>query len=270
MDCYEHRDWRELVKAAIRGRGMAQKDLATALDVSEGQLSMLLQGRRRLEDDAVIERFAAVLFPEPAERAWFEALVDAQSLNRRARLAAEAVIGSMLAHLEAPAPAIELMRMQADWRVSAILELATCAGFRPDAEWIASRLVPAIEPAEAAAVWASLVAANLVRERPDGTFDVRSLLQPSEVHHRAGAAAAALHEVVLGLAAQSLPGPPDERRGAVITMALSEDTARRMLARLREMEQELVALAAHDPGPKTRVFFVTTQLFPCSDFTDVP
>lgn len=268
MDVHDHLDWRVLVRAVMAERGWAQRDLAQALGVSEGNVSMLLAGRRSLTDPAVIAKFTHVLFGSAEEAAWFEALVDLQASHPRARRAAEAVVRNTIAHLSAPSPHYEVIELQADWRVSAILELVTCVGFRPDPEWIGAQLIPPSDPVEVAALWERLLALGLVTPRSDGTFDARSVIQPPDLRRRAAVAAAELHEAVLELAAASLHRGDDVRRGGVVTAALSEETAARMRVRVLEMEQELVAMAAEDAGPRNRVFVATLQLFPCTEFTE--
>jgi uncharacterized protein (TIGR02147 family) len=269
MDCHDHLDWRELARAVLDERGLSQRDLAQAADISEGHLSMLLSGRRALEARKPIEGLARALFPTSADdQVWFEALVDLQSTNPRARLAAEAVVRNTLAHLAAPSPAYEVVLLQSDWRANAVLELATCEDFLPDPVWIARQLIPPMEPADAAAVWERLLAADLVQPRADGGFDVRSVLQPPTLRKRAALAAAALHHDVADLSKEAYHRPATERRGAVVTMALSEETAARLLLRVEQMGQELVAIAAGDAGPRNRVFVATLQVFPCSEFTD--
>jgi uncharacterized protein (TIGR02147 family) len=267
MDVHDFLDWRDLVRAVIQERGMVQRELALRLGVSEGNLSMLLTGRRAPSPE-LVARFAEVLFSTAETRAWFEALVDLQASNPRAQRAAEAVVRSTLAHLSSPSPRLEIMQLQSDWRANAIEELATCDGFRPDPEWIAERIVPPIEPSEVTTLWERLLSAGLVIPQPDGKFEVRSVLHPPDLRRRAAVEAATLHESALSLAAASIHRRHTERRGGVVTMALSEPVVARMLIRVREMEQELVAMAAHDPGPRNRVFIATLQLFPCSEFTD--
>lgn len=268
MDATEYLDWRELVKAALTERAMSQRELAQAARVSEGQLSMWLTGRRSLEATEHVERLAAVVCDTPEARAWFGALVDLESPNARARIAAEVVVRTTLAHLSAPSPQIDVVELQSDWRANAILELASCAGFRADPAWIGRHLVPPVPPPDVAALWERLRAADLVRPCPAGGWEVRSVLMPPDLRRRAAVAVASLHEAVLGLAGASLHRRPTERRGGVVTMALSEAGVERLLLRFREIEQEVVALAAADPGPKTRVYLATVQLFPCSEATD--
>jgi len=94
------------------------------------------------------------------------------------------------------------------------------------------------------------------------------VLHPPEVLHRGAVTAARLHTSVLELAAASIHRGADLRRGGVVTAALSEETAARMRVRVLEMEQELIAMAAADAGPRNRVFLATLQFFPCSESTD--
>ena len=82
--------------------------------------------------------------------------------------------------------------------------------------------------------------------------------------------AADLHRSLIDVSAVALDQHRFNERhfGAVVT-SLSESQYARVLARLREMERELVFLASESPeDPPNRVYALTLQLFPLSDYSD--
>jgi uncharacterized protein (TIGR02147 family) len=268
MNPYDHRNWRDLVRAVMAERAMSQRDLAARLGMSTGNLSALMANRRRLSG-AWGEALCRELGLRDEAAAWFLALVDLESTSDRARQAAEAVVRSRLGQLAAPARPPEVVDAQADWRVNALQELAACDGFRPEPAWMASMLDPAIEPGEAAELWERLLRTGLVAPRSDGRFEVASVRTESVLDAAQTHAGCRLQASVFGLVARGWERfAPNERHGGVATMALSEAGAARVIRRLRELEQELVQLALDDEGPKSRVYFLTTQLIPATDYTD--
>lgn len=266
---YHHLDWRALVRSALSHRGWTQRELAQRVGMSEGNLSVLLKGRgRRLGAEWTPAFCAALHLGEHAAR-WFAALVDRESESERARDAAELYLRTRLAQLRSSTPEQDVVDAQGDWRVNVIQELATCEGFRPDPAWIARALEPEITEAEAAKAWQTLLRTGLVRPRDDGGFDVVSVRTESVLAPSQALAGLRMQTSVFDLVQRGwrlFRG--NERHGGVITMALSEAGATRVLQRLRELEQELVQLAVEDPDPRNRVYVLTTQWVPTSNYTD--
>jgi uncharacterized protein (TIGR02147 family) len=268
VNAYDFIEWRSFVRAALAERGWHQRDLARALPMSPANLSVLLSSQRRLSAEWV-GPFAAALALDDAARSWFAALVDLESPSERARLAAVAHVRSTLALRSSPSPEQEVVDAQADWRVNVVQELASCDGFRPDPTWMARVLTPDTSPAEAAEAWQRVLRTGLVEARDDGTFSVRSVRTPPVLQPSATVASWRFQRSVFDLATDAWTRfATNERHGGVTTMAVSEDVAAVVLRRLRELEQELVQLAAEDPGPRNRVYLLTTQLFPVTDYTD--
>jgi uncharacterized protein (TIGR02147 family) len=108
------------------------------------------------------------------------------------------------------------------WRHPAIRELASCAGFRPDAEWIAQTLRPAVSVEEAGESLDLLFRLGLLVREPDGTVrpcDV-SVVTPHEV---AGLAALNYHRGMLERAREALATTPAaERHFCAVTVAIPD------------------------------------------------
>jgi hypothetical protein len=55
---------------------------------------------------------------------------------------------------------------------------------------------------------------------------------------------------------------------SAVTVAVSEEHYDRVVARLRDLERDLVAFVQDDPGVKNRVYHLGIQWFPLSEYTD--
>lgn len=267
MPATEHLTWRSFVRAALADRGWTQKDLAGRVRMSEANLSTVLRGARRLAPEWAA-RIAEVLELDEADGRWFAALVDRESDSERAREAADLYLRSRVA-ARTPHPDQEVVEAQGDWRANVIQELAMCAGFQPDAEWVGRTLEPQIPPDEARAAWETLLRTGLVRPNDRGGFDVVSVRTDPVLATSQTMAGQRLQTSVFELVRRGWSEfRTNERHGGVITMAVSETGADRVLRRLRELEQELVQLALDDPEPRNRVYLLTTQWLPASSYTD--
>lgn len=264
---YDRSDWRSFVRLRLEQLGMLQRDLAQRAGLLPSTLSMQLTGKRPIDPQSV-EPLAAALALDGEGRAWFEALVDLESPSERARRAAYATIRSRLQQRSALDPDDDVAEVQGDWVANVVAELASCSGFRADPAWLAQRIVPAVTELQARDAVNALLRVGMLVPRADGGWDVNSVRTGSVLLDRSRAAPALrLRASVRELAGRSR-GRPNERHDGVTTMALSEARAELLLARLREVEQELVQLAVDDPGPRNRVFVLATQLFHASEYTD--
>jgi uncharacterized protein (TIGR02147 family) len=263
---YDRSDWRSFVRLRLEQLGMLQRDLAQRAGLSASTLSMQLHGRRPLDPQSV-DPLATALALAGEGRTWFEALVDLESPSDRTRRAAYATVRGRLQQRSSLDQDADVAEVQGDWVANVVAELACCAGFQADPSWLARRIVPAVTELQARDAMNALLRVGMLVPRADGGWDVVSVRTPSVLDRPRSSPALRLHAAVRKLANRSL-GHPNERHDGLTTMALSEARAELVLARLREVEQELVQLAVDDPGPRNRVFFLGTQLFHASDYTD--
>jgi uncharacterized protein (TIGR02147 family) len=263
---YDRTDWSSFVRLRLEHLELLQRDLAERLRIPTSTLSMMLKGRRPL-DPQDVEPIANALELDAEGRVWFEALVDLDSRSERARRSAYAAIRSRLQQRSAADPDDDVAELQGDWTAMVVVELATCAGFRADPAWLAGKVVPPISEAEARDALNALIRVGMLVPRPDAGWDVVSVRTASSLPRDKTAHALRLRKSVRALLGRST-ARLNERHDGVATMALSEPRAELILARMRQMEQELVQLALDDPGPRNRVHFVGMQIFPASDYTD--
>jgi uncharacterized protein (TIGR02147 family) len=248
-------------------RRMLQRDLARSLDVSEGQLSMWLSGLRTL-DPARAGALATALDLDAEGRAWLEALVDLESRSDRARRAALATVTSRLQQRASPDPSADAHDAIANWAFEVLAELVVCEGFRPDPRWIAATVSPPISEEEAEHVLQLALRLGRVHVSSEGRWTMSDVRTESVLPRERARASVEQRRAFRELAHEAMRRPPNERHDGSATMALSEERAELVLARLRQLEQEIVQLAVDDPGPRNRVFHLGIQLFPVSEFTD--
>lgn len=264
---YDATDWRSFVEKVLESRGWTRRELARKVDLSESQVSMMLSGRRPM-DPARIEAFVEALKLDGEGAAWFEALVDLESRSPRARRGALATVTSRLQQRAAPDPAADTHDAIAHWPFEVLIELVSCEGFRPDPRWIARKISPPITEEDARRTLNLAMRLGRVSVDDEGRWHTVDVRTPSVLPRERAAASAEQRRAFAELAARAMFRPANERHDGSLTMAVSEGTADRILARLRELEQEIVQLAVEDPGPPNRVLHLGVQLFPVSEYTD--
>lgn len=269
LDAVDHR--RFLHDARDRAE-LTNKQLAAAIARSPSWLSQMLAGQRPF-DPTLVEAFTTTLGLAPEERAHLEALVDLEAPSERARTKAWATLLATRAHRAATTRSDDMARVLSHWWVQAVHELATCVGFRADPAWIARTLVPPISEDQAAQALATLLdlgmlvpdAQGRLRQPDEGIgWTAQSLSDGVQSD-----AARALYAGYFPLAAEAFDRfRYNERHSGLLTFTLSEEQLDELLAKLRELEREVV-VASHEEGESpNRVYVLSTQLFPLSEYTD--
>ena len=271
-DLYDTTDYRRFLSAALARQDRTRRELAQALERSDAYVSLVLSGSRRLDPD-LVEPAARFVKLDEDETAYLSALVDLDSRSPRARRSAWAVVQARQRHHAVSDGFNEdIAAMYERWYIPAIFELAACESFRPDPRWIAGTLCPRITHAQAEEAIMLLV--RLGRLEPDDEGGLRRVepqlwspvqLPPGEVAERA----ATSHRATLSLASEGLDRFRfNERHILSFTAALSEERYEALLARLEEVELELVHLATEPDTTPNRVYHLAFQLFPMSLFSD--
>ncbi|MCA9493552.1 MAG: TIGR02147 family protein [Myxococcales bacterium] len=257
FDPYAHDDYRSFLKAWFehrRGRP-SQRVFADRVGMSAATVSCVKRGKRDLQPSSVAIWAKAMELDEDAAH-YFAALVDLESPSRARRAAARATVRA-LQHFHRAQP-IQADRMIAldPWYHAAILELATCVGFREDPAWIASRL-PNVSEEQVATALRVLGEAGLLAN-PGA-----SLVTPQNVSP--GQLAATLREwylTALDHAAGALAVPAAERRFSSVMMAIPSEALPEVARRMEEMERGLMELCAGMQGERDRVYQLTMVLAP--------
>jgi uncharacterized protein (TIGR02147 family) len=264
-------DWRGFVRARARSLGLSLRGLAGEAGVTPSWLSNVLSGTRGLDPQHVPMLAAAMRLDGP-DTELFEALVDLETGSPRARRAAWALIAARSRQSATALPPPDGMDLLSRWYIPVVMELARCEGFRADPEWIAHTVRPPITPEEAQEALTVLLArhmlapddaGNLVPTGPELWFP--SDLPPGKLSELTGR----YYEAMLGAAAVALRTTRrNERRITGVMAAISEQHYERIASRLADLEREIVAVAAEDPGPPNRVFHLGIQFFPVSEYSD--
>jgi len=266
-------DWRRFVLDALAAEGRPQRELAKTIGKSPPWMSLVLNGFRELSpaDAPPIPSFFGL---DEEESAYFCALVELDSPSPRARRAAWATVQATQRHRAAEGLRREVALAYSRWYMPAILELASCEGFRAQPDWIADALNPPIPVEQAAEALTTLLRLGLLLPHESGTLVAADSerwsppeLPPGEISE----AIASLHEAVLALASRSIRASRyNERHLSSVFVSIPEARYERVVARLRELEREVALLAAEAETGETpnRVYHLGMQFFPVSDFTD--
>lgn len=224
-------------------------------------LKLVIDGKRNLSA-ASTERFATALELSSNETAFFRELVG----FGQARTAAEKNrhferIGAYRQHRAVCALERHQFEYLSHWWYPAIRELVACEGFVEDAEWIASRLVPAITAAQARQALDLLHALGFVDRDERGRLRQRTPLLSTGPEVRS-LAVGNFHRQMMERAAASIDlVDRDLRDISGVTIALSPEAFQRVKQKIVELRAELLAVSAGDDRP-TRVVQVNFQLFP--------
>lgn len=268
----DYTDYRQFMAETLdaqRGRSA----LAAYLGVSKSMLTAIISYDRRVHP-TLVSRIADYFELDEAERSVFAALVDLDNDSARARRSA-------LATLEARRRFVAAARATDDatvlalarWQVGAVHSLAECAGFRADPAWIAATLTPNVTVEEAQEAVRTLVELGLLEVGADGSARVlqSDIATPHDVGRGARSMAmATLQREVLRFAGEALGRyRGNERHSSVAMFAMPEERFAATRVRLRELEQEVVDLGTGlAKGPPNRIYALSVQLFPLSDYTD--
>jgi uncharacterized protein (TIGR02147 family) len=269
---YQTTDYKQAIARELQARRLYHRDLARALDRSEGWLSLALRGDRPLPA-SLVDQVASFLGLDPEETAYLGALVELASPSPRARRVAWATVAAIQRQRAAADLTEDVAAAFASWYVAAIAELARCEGFRPDPQWIARTLEPSITEQQAEAALTRLIRLGLLL--PDEVGGLRpgpETWSPSDLPEGPiSEAAAALHRSALRLGHDAIEVFRfNERHHSSMVLAIPESRFAAVQGRLRELERQLAQEASQDePGPApNRVFLFGLQLFPVSRYTD--
>lgn len=266
---YDATDWRRFFAVRTQQLGLRRKAVAREVGKSQSWLSQVLSGRQL--DPEVVPALIAVLRLDEEGAEYFEALVDLENGSARARRAASGLVAAKQRQRAARGLAREEALAFSRWYVAAVLELARCDGFRPDASWIARTLSPPITVAQAADAMGRLIGLGMLVPDESGRWQAHELWSASELPvGEVSRAASRTHRQTIGFALGALAAVREnERHVTGTTAAISEEHYAVVVARLRDLERQIVACAIDDPGPRNRVYHLGIQWFPLSDYTDV-
>lgn len=230
---------------------------------SPNYLKLVIDGERNLTP-AMAKRFAAAcgLVGQPA--LFFSELVafgQATSIDDRNDIYSR--LRRFRQYREAHQLQIAQDEYHSRWYLPAIRELALAHDFRPDPEWIASRLVPKIRVSDAKLALDVLLQLGLLVPNDKGGLSQGTPLVST------GAETASLHMVnfhrtMMQLASESLERIPHARRDiSSVTLCLGPSGLEMVKRAIVRFRRELLELSELEDAPE-QVVQVNFQLFPLS------
>jgi uncharacterized protein (TIGR02147 family) len=251
MPRYSHR-------AFVRRTG--QKSPSLLVDV--------IEGRRNLPDATAIA-FCKTMKLGKEESLFFRALVRFdQARTTEEKDEAWQEISASKRYREAGPIEGAMYESLSHWHHAAIRELAAVPGFRADPSWIARRVHPPIEPAQAEEALDALFTCGLLVRTEEGEVvpGEPTMVSPTEVQWVVSQAVSRYHRDMLGLAAASLENVSHEHRHfSAVTAAVPASTLPLLREELTRMSKRLLDLVStHDTDPE-EVVQVQLHFFPLTD-----
>lgn len=151
------------------------------------------------------------------------------------------------------------------WYYPAVRELAACAEFRADPEWVASVLRPRISVPQARHALDLLLSLGLLRRDDDGRVvqGDASLVTPHEV---SGMAASNYHAAMVERAREAIGQyRAEERHYCAVTVSVPLSLVPRLKRELNAFQERILDLCDGDEGSRERVYQVNLQLVPLSE-----
>jgi len=272
-DIYEYEDFRRYVSDWLgEKKGRSQRKLAKHLGLAPSTLSQVFKA-----DSASPRRLPERVFPalcqlidlDDQESRFLVAMIEyGQAITEAEAEQAFEKMSALLSFQFGRGMSDRQYELFSAWHHNAIHELAHCAGFRADPEWIAATLMPPITAAQAQSSLDLL--AELGMLEPDDELGLRpaagilidnqwgtasSRREAARKHHRQMLARAADVMDELG---------PDERLVIGATVAVATVDVERARARLLAAVQEILEMSTGATSERDQVVEVMCQLFPLS------
>lgn len=256
-DSYEHKKRHQ--------RGFSYRWFARKAGLSSPNfLQLVIQGKRNLSSESA-QRFAEALGLDTTESRFLGDLVSFNQATTPAEKNAHYErLSSYRKHRAVRALELSEFEYYSRWYVPVIRELVTCDGFEESPEWIASKLIPPITPAQASQALELLLRLGfLVREEGGRLVQADPLLSTGpEVR---SLAVGNFHRQMMERAAASIELVEREWRDiSALTVALGPEAFKLFKQKIVQLRSELLGLSAAEKTP-TRVIQLNFQLFPLAN-----
>ena len=255
------RDTYTVRKAEHRGFSFRAFSLRAGL-ASPNHLKRVIDGERGL-NRPMAERYAAALQLLADEReAFLELVAFGEASTDAERNAALERLQAQRGYRHAQRLQVAQAAYHSTWYLPAIRAMVAVEGFRPDPAWIARRLLPPIQTAEAERAIATLLELGLLTRTADGGLAAVDAVLTTGPETR-GLHVRNYHRALLERAAAAIELVPAPQRDiSALTFTADDPTLTDVKQRVQAFRRELIALLAKSRG--TRVFQLDIQLFPLS------
>lgn len=225
-------------------------------------LKLVIDGDRNLSADST-ERVATAVGLTAAEANFFAHLVAlGQGATSEEKNAAWERIAATRRFKRARRLESDWFDYLSRWYHPAIREMTARPDFREEPAWIASQLIPAISPAQAAEALQKLLQLGLVVRDADGRL-VRSDVTMTTGHEVRSLALGNYHRQMLQRAADAIETvPSDQRDMGALTVSIPASLVPELKERLQAFRERLLDLCDGADSPPDVVYQVNLQLFP--------
>jgi len=265
IDVFRYLDYRRYLAdyyQARKPRGFSYRVFSRAAGLkSPNYLKLVIDGERNLTA-AMATRFAEAcgLHGEGAD--YFRELVQFdQARDDASRDAVYMRMAGFQRYRRAQRIELAHAAYHANWYMPAIRELVGSPDFEEDAAWIAARLLPAIQPREAARAVKLLLELGLLERDDDGVLQQTSAVvstgpQTASMH------IGNYHRAMMQQAADAIERVPAWRRDlSSLTLRMRGDSMDRLKERLTRFRRELLEMESEEVDAD-QVLQLNLQLFP--------
>ena len=267
-DIFQYLDYRALLRdwLAARAGKPSLRALAGRAGCSPALVSAVINGKRDLDAGRAELLAEAMKLDAPQTEHFVDlvALAHDRSSRRRKRAHTEALTTQRF-HAAQERVTDAVLAVLSDPEIGAVFELARCAGWRNDPEWIARSLQPPTTPAVAAAAVEALKEAGMLVHDESGELTVAGPEWASGHDIPAAQAADRLHRRLLARAPNVLDVvPAAERHFGAGTFAVSSSLVAQMRARVARFHEEMMNLVETSSEPRDRVYQLNVQFYPAA------
>ncbi len=224
-------------------------------------LRHVMRNERNLDEK--VDNFAKGLGLNEEEHRFFALLVDFdQAATPEAKNEAFEAVAATRRFRQARRLESEMFEYLSHWYYPAIREMAARTDFKNDPEWVATQLLPAIEPSEAKRALETLVELGFL-ELENG--EIHRGEPTIATHHEVRSLAIAnYHRQMLARAGESIERVPRPMRDlGAMTACVSLETLEEIKSRIHTFRELILELCDADPVHEVVIQF-NSQLFPLS------
>jgi uncharacterized protein (TIGR02147 family) len=238
----------ELIKRTRKNSSFSQRAFANMLNLSPGELSEILNGKRKLSLKKALV-IAEKLALDPQETLDFLSLVKSTDLKKKKEIDSD---------LESQILSVDAFELVSNWYCFALINLSECVGFSWDRDYIARKLN--ISKAEARDALQRLEKVGLIEKR-GGDFQVVSdfVIGPDKI---SSSAVRRSHHDLLQKAVVALEEATTEERNITgIGLALNDQEYKQIVADIAKFRRNLVKKYGYTNVDKNRVYQLEFALF---------
>jgi uncharacterized protein (TIGR02147 family) len=258
---FEYSDYRSYLKGVLADKikknpKYSLRAMAKHLTISPGQLSMVLQGKKRISQESTLQ-IASRLELNERESDYFSNLVH---LDKAKTQKTKDFIIRKIEHIhpnqKVHSLQMDVFRMMSDWRHVAVLEMIDLDNFKSDSAWIAKRLE--ISQPEVNVIIDRLERLKLIKKENNILIKTNDFLAAKSEERNESLRD--YHRQILKKGIDNLETQaPDKLEMASITMSIDVSKIKEAKNRMREFRTQMANFLTK--GKKTQTYVLSTHLF---------